>query len=253
MSPVKFSFVVSLAISFIFLLITFWIFYKYSWSAEAAKDALSTTGNYFGAAATLGAAIIAAYLFNDWRDQKKYELGKEYIEKFAISVFDIYDSIFSQSSQILYMYENYNKAKTYTILRLDNVDFLNISEKDKSTHYHSSFISQIIPESGFKLIYEDFQECLIYLCWMNDQVYNIYFKEILNSNDDSPYIAYHLEEEKMNQDQLANYKKIMKIVGKKSPLKIENQEKQLTYSELLSKFTNSFDKLNSEIIKHIKP
>lgn len=67
MPPVKFSFVVSLAISFIFLLITFWIFYKYSWSAEAAKDALSTAGSYYGASATLGAAIIAAYLYTDWK------------------------------------------------------------------------------------------------------------------------------------------------------------------------------------------
>lgn len=67
----KFSFAVSLVISFLFLLITFWIFYSYSWSAEAAKDALSTTGSFYGAAATLGAAIIAAYLFNDWRDQHK--------------------------------------------------------------------------------------------------------------------------------------------------------------------------------------
>lgn len=64
--PFTFSFIVSLSIAFIFLIATFWIFYKYSWNPEAAKDALSTTGSYFGAAATLGAAIIAAYLFNDW-------------------------------------------------------------------------------------------------------------------------------------------------------------------------------------------
>ena len=67
MPPVKFSFAVSLVISFLFLLITFWIFYSYSWSAEAAKDALSTVGSYYGAAATLGAAVIAAYLYVDWR------------------------------------------------------------------------------------------------------------------------------------------------------------------------------------------
>lgn len=75
--PIAFSFVVSLVIAFIFLFLTFWIFYKYSWSVEAAKDALSTTGSYFGAIATLGAACVAAYLFNDWRYQHNKTVEKE--------------------------------------------------------------------------------------------------------------------------------------------------------------------------------
>lgn len=253
LTPIKFSFAVSLAISFIFLLITFWIFYKYSWNAESAKDALSTTGSYFGAAATLGAAIIAAYLFNDWRDQKKYELEKEYIEKFAISVFDIYQLIFSQSSQILYMYDNYNKNENYTILRLDNVDFLKISENDRSTHYHSDLINRILPESEFKLYYENFQECLTYLCWVNDQVYTIYSKQIIDSQYDSPFIAYFLEEDQMKKNQLDNYEIIIRIVNNKSPININNKEQQVSYSELLNEFTNSFERLNYEIIKYIKP
>lgn len=67
-TPVSFSFFISLIVAFIFLLITFWIFYQYSWSAAAAKDALSTTGSYFGAVTTLVAAIIAAYLYTDWKE-----------------------------------------------------------------------------------------------------------------------------------------------------------------------------------------
>lgn len=67
-TPVSFSFLISLTVAFIFLLITFWIFYQYSWSAAAAKDALSTTGSYFGAVTTLVAAIIAAYLYTDWKE-----------------------------------------------------------------------------------------------------------------------------------------------------------------------------------------
>ncbi len=59
------------------------IFYFYSWDSNAAKDALSTSGSYFGAAATLGAAVVAAYLFNDWRiaqhAQSKSEISKQVI------------------------------------------------------------------------------------------------------------------------------------------------------------------------------
>ena len=53
-------------------------FYILAYSGpNALKDALSTTGSYFGAAATLGAAIIAAYLFDDWKEQADYETKKE--------------------------------------------------------------------------------------------------------------------------------------------------------------------------------
>ena len=45
-------------------------FYILAYSGpNALKDALSTTGSYFGAVATLGAAVIAAHLFNDWKEQ----------------------------------------------------------------------------------------------------------------------------------------------------------------------------------------
>lgn len=67
-TPVSFSFIISLIICFLFLLITLWIFYQYSWNAVAAKDALSTTGSYFSAVTTLVAAIIAAYLYTDWKE-----------------------------------------------------------------------------------------------------------------------------------------------------------------------------------------
>lgn len=103
--PIAFSFVVSLAISFIFLLITFWIFYKYSWSVEAAKEALSTTGSYFGAIATLGAACIAAYLFNDWRVVKQYEIILNFVMLIKTSVRDFQSHMSSvRSSYILDIY-----------------------------------------------------------------------------------------------------------------------------------------------------
>lgn len=90
MKPIAFSFIVSFGIAFIFLLITFWIFYKYSWSAAAAEEALSTTGSYFGAIATLGAACIAAYLFNDWRTEKNFDLENHYLTNIILGLRDIH-------------------------------------------------------------------------------------------------------------------------------------------------------------------
>lgn len=46
------------------------ILYFYWGDQKAVQDSLSTTGSIFSAVATLGAAGVAAYLFNDWKDQK---------------------------------------------------------------------------------------------------------------------------------------------------------------------------------------
>ena len=57
----------------------------FNWGDKAAiSGALSTTGSFFGGFATLGAAIIAAHLFNDWRVQH----NKEVRNKFALHVYD---------------------------------------------------------------------------------------------------------------------------------------------------------------------
>lgn len=71
--PTVFSFVGAIIISLFFTLSLFWIFYEYAGSLNSGKEAISTLGGYFGGIATLWAAIIAAYLFNDWRDIERFK------------------------------------------------------------------------------------------------------------------------------------------------------------------------------------
>ena len=66
-NPFAFSFAVSLILSLSFLFIVFWIFFQYSGDVTTAKDVLSTTSSFFGGMTTLGAAVIAAYLYIDWK------------------------------------------------------------------------------------------------------------------------------------------------------------------------------------------
>ena len=89
LKPITFSFIVSLGIAFVFLMATFYIL-AYS-GPSAMSDALSTTGSYFGAAATLGAAIIAAHLFNDWKEQHDKQIDNKFIMD-VINAFEIFDS-----------------------------------------------------------------------------------------------------------------------------------------------------------------
>lgn len=55
----------------IFAFFIIWIGFPANSPKDSFKDALSFTGSLFGGLATFGAAIIAAYLFNDWKDQEK--------------------------------------------------------------------------------------------------------------------------------------------------------------------------------------
>ena len=80
-SPLAFSIGGAIILSIIFLFITFWIFYTYTDSADNAKDALATTGSYFGGLATLWAACVAGYFFNDWRLQHDKIIEKEFLIK----------------------------------------------------------------------------------------------------------------------------------------------------------------------------
>ena len=82
---------------FIFLVtyILFWVLFLCLDSPSAAKEAINVLGGYFGGIATLWAAFIAAYLFNDWRHQHNKTVEKE-MAWFAIQKFDAADSKLSR-------------------------------------------------------------------------------------------------------------------------------------------------------------
>ncbi|WP_088458347.1 hypothetical protein [Acinetobacter soli] len=56
-------------ITLILIFSIFYILYFHWGESKFIQDSLSTTGSIFSAVATLGAAGVAAYLFNDWKDE----------------------------------------------------------------------------------------------------------------------------------------------------------------------------------------
>lgn len=84
------SLIVVIAISILFLAVVFWMFFQYSGSNLAGKDGLSTLGGYFGGITTLGATVVAGYLFNDWKEQHNKEIEIQFISK-VMESFNLFD------------------------------------------------------------------------------------------------------------------------------------------------------------------
>lgn len=68
--------------------ILFWVLLLCLESPNAAKEAINILGSYFGGVATLWAAFIAAYLFNDWKDQHNKGIDAQLCMKVMDSVYD---------------------------------------------------------------------------------------------------------------------------------------------------------------------
>ncbi|WP_252152526.1 hypothetical protein [Acinetobacter pittii] len=92
----------------IFLLFSiFGILYFYWDDAKAVQDSLSTTGSIFGALATLGAAAIAAYLFNDWREQER----STFVRSVAYEVTDLIGQLFD-------LMQGYPASDDYNVFKI---------------------------------------------------------------------------------------------------------------------------------------
>ncbi|ENW33965.1 hypothetical protein [Acinetobacter baumannii] len=75
------------SICIIFFFFTLWL-YSYNDIESPLKEAWSLTISLLSALATLGAAIIAAKLFNDWREQEEYNQRSTQINKVIMNAED---------------------------------------------------------------------------------------------------------------------------------------------------------------------
>ena len=67
-----------------------WIGFPAETPQNSFKDALGFAGGLFGGLATFGAAIVAAHLFNDWKEQHNKEIEIQFILK-VIDSFELFD------------------------------------------------------------------------------------------------------------------------------------------------------------------
>lgn len=80
---------------------------------SALKDSLSTTSGIFGGLATLAAAVIAAYLFNDWKEQHNKQISNslalQAYEEFTVLEREVFEfaNYISDFEELLNSYTGY--------------------------------------------------------------------------------------------------------------------------------------------------
>ncbi|WP_213031208.1 hypothetical protein, partial [Acinetobacter pittii] len=175
----KSAFAISIMfIGFITLLLIFSMFgilYFYWGNTKAIQDSLSTTGSIFGAIATLGAAAIAAYLFNDWKEQhnkqvtntlalqayQEFSIFEKNTLELATYISDLevlihsyeceldYNAL-SRSGDLIYIQNIINKKSEMNIIFLSFLSklraYINIRDRyisfdERQSFYHSKFLS----------------------------------------------------------------------------------------------------------------
>lgn len=101
-SVVIFSITVAAIILTFLLFSILAILFKYWGDTTSVKDSLSIISGIFGGITTLGAAIVAAYLFNDWKVQHNKTIENNFIN----DVIDKFNAADNQATEIVVYFNN---------------------------------------------------------------------------------------------------------------------------------------------------
>ena len=190
--PVVFSVGVAILIVVILVFSIFGILYFYWGDTTAVKDSLSTIAGFFGGFATLGAAIIAAYLFNDWRDQHNKTVENE----LAWAVIHKFDIAEMKASQFQDVFQDF-KYKCQFLYEMPDEEFQNLNNelndilnplKEDSLKF-SSFLestrkySLVAKKTYFNDITNDVQQ--INRIIFNTKSHKAYFPNSMNAIEDT--------------------------------------------------------------------
>lgn len=169
----------------IFTIIAFvivWLGFPTEKPQDSFKDALNFSGGVFAGGTTFGAAIVAGFLFNDWKAQH----NKQVINNFGFQVYEQFSSFENDLS----IYNQYLEQLDELITGYDyEVNFTTLH-----AHNNLSYISNITNKMqelkiSFNSLYSKFQAYSLVLGTLNvDYIrYNEYldiFKDINSFDDD---------------------------------------------------------------------
>ncbi|MBD0079922.1 hypothetical protein LDY14_09730 [Acinetobacter baumannii] len=143
------------------LICIFGILYFYWGNSKAIQDSLSTTGSIFGAIATLGAAGIAAYLFNDWREEHNHNLKSSILLEY-LNRLDILEEVSTRYLDTLKYHSKYYSTHNNSFFAsgTEVEVFIEVIEYYHEQYYEGGFASwtnankfSLLDDLDFKKVY----------------------------------------------------------------------------------------------------
>lgn len=93
-----FNVIAATVVFIVFCFTSSWILFEFKGSATSLKDTWSIVSSLFSGATTLVAAYIASLLFNDWRDEKNYDLENQHLTSILLGLRDIHAELLEMQS-----------------------------------------------------------------------------------------------------------------------------------------------------------
>ena len=138
-NAVAFSIFIAVIISVFLAFSVFWILYFYWGDASAVKDALSTVTGFFGGFATLGAAVVAGYLFNDWKDEYSQSLNGSILLDFLKELDTLEDHAESLLTELMFLSQKELDSVEATVPNMYRNDLFKIIKKHRQNYNNSQF------------------------------------------------------------------------------------------------------------------
>ncbi|HAV5770483.1 TPA: hypothetical protein JI173_09495 [Acinetobacter baumannii] len=245
------------------LISIFGILYFYWGNSKAIQDSLSTSGSILGTLATLGAAAIAAYLFNDWKEEKNYDLENSLLTNILIDL----KPIFIELHQI--------KSDSQTLKKIDSTFIVKTSflKRERIDMFKSiitllpniKIYSEIKKDDELIKLYNTFDK---HCCCLDDfyrdlclTKYRRYY-ELVNSQEppeiiggtgpisfdiSRPYNA------KRKDSLIIEIAEVLSVFKQDAlTAKINNIEKKVTYDSWLEETINLHNQIQEYCIEHLK-
>jgi hypothetical protein len=255
--------IIGLILAFLLFSI-FGILYFYWGDFKAVQDSLSTTGSLFGVIGTLGAAAVAAYLFNDWRDEKNYDLENSILTNILIDLKLIYVELHKIRSDS----HNLKKIDKFLIIKTDYLERerIDIYKSIISLFPNIKIYSEIKKDDTLINLYHSFDKhCFI----MDDFYRDLFFKKYQryydlteevnsiikagSSNSKRNYDIYRPYSENRKDSLRIEIAEILRFFEKDELVAIiDNKPQNTTYETWLNETIKLHDEIRDYCIEHLK-
>lgn len=253
-------------VSSFLILISICLFIALLINLKFHQDCATVITGMLGVCATLYAPIAAFFLYDSWKEQKQYELEKQYAE-------DVLKAIISIKDQLTRKYYSFLNFKTYMEKKLIAINSLFSNEKTISISQQLNeaiakfeLLESISIKKPNKLLFENFEYSILLLNNYNntfEEKYEKYYN-LLPLNLKNSSITMVLDKNNLSIPNEENIKinlaenELLRLFEIKLKMEINKHYEgelnyyEFSYKEYKDNFEADYQKLASELIKYIK-